>query len=63
MHDLLTAAADMRKQATVMKDLIVGAPSGAAELREALYELEAAIYVMERAAADAYRQHNMGVVS
>lgn len=54
MYELLTAVGEMRAKATVMKRLIVSTPLVSPAVREAMYALEAAIYVMERAATDAY---------
>ena len=54
MHELLTVVAEMRQRATEMKSMVAREQLDPTRLRRALYELEAAIHIMERAAANAY---------
>lgn len=56
MHELLDIITNMQAHAKKLKALIVLVPSDSSgPLREALYMIEAAIYAMERTAADAYQ--------
>ena len=56
MEELLARVAELHFRTVELKKLIVRTPDvNGVDLREGLYQLEAAIHVMERKAADAYR--------
>lgn len=54
MEELLACIAELYVRSAELKQIIVGLPGvEGTELRDSLYHLDAAIYVMERNAADA----------
>ena len=55
MESLLAQIADLHARTSELKQLVVHLPSvEGTKIRSCIYQLEAAIYVMERNAADAY---------
>lgn len=60
MEDLIAHIAELHVRTAELKRMIVEASGvDGDKLRDGIYQLEAAIYVMERNAADAYRMLTM----
>ena len=60
MEQLLAYIVELRARTTDLKRMIAFTQGDAGDkLREGVYQLEAAIHVMERNAADAYRAQTM----
>lgn len=56
MDELLIYIAELHVRTAELKRLVVGTPGvEGVKLREGIYQLEAAIHVMERNASDAYK--------
>lgn len=60
LEELLARVAELHFRTVELKKLIIRTPDvEGVDLREGLYQLEAAIHAMERKAADAYRAQTM----
>ena len=56
MEELLACIAELHARSAELKQIVIGLPGvEGTELRDCVYQLEAAIYVMERNAADAFK--------